>query len=151
MTVEGLIREAYKLEKTASVKPEPTSAERMKKLASSLEKVASLPYNAEAYEAVCGIMKIASQVINEAVDKVEELSKVSEVRGIIDEMLDRGLISKDDIQEKTSALLKKNERELEITKEAMSMTKTSGAFMIDGADQATTGQSSKPGIFGDTI
>lgn len=151
MTVESLIREAYKLEKTAS-KAENTSIGQMKKIATSLEKISSLPYKAEAYEAICGIMKIASQVIEEAVGKVEELNKVSEVRGMIDEMLDRGLISKDDIQEKTSALLKKNERELEITKEAMAMTKSASMSVFDNSpDGAGSGHTEKNGIFGDLV
>lgn len=116
MTIESLIKEAYFKEE----KPEANLGE-MQKIAKALNRVASLPYNESAHDAVCGIMKIASEAFESLVNKTSELEKVSEVRGMIDEMLDRGLISKEDVLSKTSALLKKNDHELEIVKEAMEM------------------------------
>jgi len=132
MTVEELIRESCSdvLEdnvKTASDKTEDIG--RLKGLSESLSKIASLPYKEEAYDAVCGIMKIASDAINDVLTNVESLKKksdglekVSEIRGLIDAMLDRGLIEKYDVQEKTAALLKKSTHELEVVKEAMAIS-----------------------------
>ena len=117
MTIEGLIKEAYFKEQAPVVAP----ADEMQKIATALNRVASLPYNEAAHDAVCGVLKIAAAAFDKLVVKTSEMEKVSEVRGIIDEMLDRGMISKEDINVKTSALLKKNNHELEIVKEAMEL------------------------------
>jgi hypothetical protein len=112
--------------------------------------VASLPYNEAAHDAVCGILKIASEAFDGLVSKSSTLEKVSEVRGIIDEMLDRGLISKEDVREKTAVLLKKNEHELEIVKEAMSLVGTnnqnSGIFDSETAGAINAGREMFDGL-----
>ena len=125
-TVESLIKEAYQdysgdTEKVASEKN--LSLDDAKKISSNLIKVASLPYNKDAYEAICGIMKLAGESLSSALaelqknkERMEGLEKISEIRGLIDEMLDISLISKFEVSEKTAALLKKNKRELSIVK-----------------------------------
>jgi polyhydroxyalkanoate synthesis regulator phasin len=145
--IEELVREAYQdafkgVAKTASAK---VDFDKARKVTQTLNKFASLPYKPEAYEAICGIMKIASELFEEALSALEaettkaaELEKVSEVRVLIDEMLERGLISKEDVQEKISALIKKSSHELEVVKEAVGLASTGSATnLFDGGQEKT--------------
>ena len=145
MTIESLIKEAY----FADVKVEANIGE-MQKIAKALNRVASLPYNESAHDAVCGILKIASEAFDSLVSKSSTLEKVAEVRGIIDEMLDRGLISKEDVREKTAVLLKKNAHELEIVKEAMMLVgvnnQNSGIFDSETAGAINAGREMFDGL-----
>jgi len=148
MTIERLIKEAY-------FKDEPTKpveVMEMQKIAKALNTASSIPYKPETYEAACGIMKIASQAFENLVNALEtekkkssELEKMSGVRDILDDMLDRGLISKDDIQVKTSALMKKNNNELEVVKEAIKLAgaNLNGNGLFD-SDAGVSGTSTSP-------
>jgi hypothetical protein len=148
MTIEGLIKEAYFKEEAA--KPVPTSD--LQKIAKVLNTAATLPYRPETYEAACGIMKIASQAFDDLLRKNTELEKLSGVREIIDDMFERGMISKDDIQEKTSALMKKNDNELEVVKEAIKLAganlNTNGLF---DSDPGTIGTSTSQRSMFDSV
>jgi hypothetical protein len=157
-TVEQLIREAAGLnvksiEKAASSKVDKTEAIKISK---GLEKVASLPYKEATYNSVQEIMKIAANsldsLINELDDRektINQLTKVAEIRNIIDTMLDRKLIEYPDIQEKTAELLKKSDHDLEITKEAIalgSMT-SKNIFFEETEKTASMNTPAKRGIF----
>lgn len=132
-TLESIINSVYAetvLTKTASEKVAAVDVGEAKKVADVLTKAASLNYDANAYASVCEIMKIAGTTVNSLLQAVEAragevagLQKVSTIRGLIDEMIDGGLISKSDAMEKAAALMKKSEHELEIVKEAMSLSK----------------------------
>ena len=164
MTIEDLVRESYQdsleagSEKTASKKSMDLGE--FGRISESLSKVASLPYKEEAYGAVCGIMKLASQSIGgflteykKQSEKVKELEKISEIRGLIDEMIENGHISKFDVQEKTAALLKKSYSEIEVVKEAIKLAnKSVGANIFSAAEQEKTASvpGEKAGMF-DTV
>ena len=147
MTIESLIKEAYFINPA----PKQMKAEEMQKIAKALDKISSLPYKPEAHEAVCGVMKIASQALENMVSALEleqkkssNLEKLSGIRGIVDDMLEHGLISKQDVQIKTSALMKKTDRELEIVKEAICLagSNLNGNSLFTDSDQ-TSGTSNK--------
>ena len=144
MIIERLIKEAYFKDEPAK----PSAPGDFQKIAKVLNTASSLPYKPETYEAACGIMKIASQAFEELVKKASELEKLSEVREIIDDMLDRGLISREDIQEKTSAFMKKNNNELEVVKEAI---KIAGANLntnnLFDSDPGPVGTSTSKSMF----
>jgi hypothetical protein len=157
-TVEQLIREAagldaVKIEKTASKSIDLNEA---KKVSTGLQKLASLPYKEDVYNSVKEIMKIASESIDsmvaelsEKTAELENLVKVSEVREIIDTMIDKGIIGKHDIQEKTAELIKKSGRDLEIVKEAIMLngTASKNIFFEDSEKTASVSPDSKRGIF----
>jgi hypothetical protein len=157
-TVEQLIRQAAGLdevgavEKTASTKLDLDEA---KKISSGLMKIASLPYKADVYNSVKEVMKIAADSINSLLSEIEEkqselshLTKVAEIREIIDSMIERGLIEKTDIQEKTAELLKKDHRDLEIVKEAIALgSVTSKNIFFEQGEKVAGDTSSKRSIF----
>ena len=120
-------------------------------------KIANLPYKEEAYPSVCEIIKIASNSLSSAITELErmecrigELNKIAEIRQLVDEMLDIGLIGKEDVQEKTAELANKNKREIEITKEALKMSALSSQniFFEKSADGSMP---EKRGIFDGVI
>ena len=135
MTIEHLIKDAYFKEEGS--KPVPTGD--MQKIAKVLNTASNLPYRPETYEAACGIMKIASQAFDDLLKKNAQLEKLSGVRDLIDDMFERGLISKADIQEKTATLMKKNENELEVVREAIKLaSNTNGLFDSDPGPVGTS-------------
>jgi hypothetical protein len=126
-TIEGLIKEACFPEEKQN------DQGNLEKIAKALNSASSIPYRADTYEAACGIMKIASQAFDGLLKKASELEKMSEVREVIDDMLDRGMISREDVQTKTAALIKKNGHELEVFKEAIKLAsaKSNSLFESD--------------------
>ena len=159
-TVEKLVRSAYadvfkdEVVKTASA---TVNTEDVKKVSRGLLKVASQSYSPQAHDAVCEMMKIASTTLDGVLSffesersKVSSLEKVSEVRGIIDEMLERGMIDKSGVHEKTSELLKKDSHKLEIVKEAMCLVSDkSGYGSVDSNPDCI--DDTKRSIFGNSI
>jgi hypothetical protein len=143
------------VEKTASKSAVDISE--VRKASQSLEKLASLPYNHEAYEATQGVMKIASDMLLQAAQAIEDskreisgLKKFAEVHSIIDEMLDSGLVDKSDAREKIAELLQKEN--LEVVKQAMSMVRGKSGnifFDIDSVDSGSGHE--KRGMFDDVI
>jgi len=118
--------------KTASAKLDIDEA---RKVSDGLVKIASYPYKESVYQSVREIMKIASSIIDEAGNEIEnirarnsDLEKAAEVRTMVDDMINYGLIddgSTKAVQEKIAELLKKDRPELEIVKKAMEMVKGS--------------------------
>jgi hypothetical protein len=141
-TIENLVREACDagrgVEKTASsvVKND------VGKLVEYLEKAAALPYEPDAREAIAGLMKLASKTIeSETVelqkmkDEVAYLTKVATIRSMIDGMIEIGLINQSDVFEKSSELIKKDDRGLEIVKEAMHLAGSRAKNIFDDASE----------------
>src|SRR5271169_3450896 len=102
-TVEQLIREAAGLNKIEKVASKKIDTDEAKQISDGLIKVASLPYKGATYNSVQEIMKIASGSINsllveleDRTQKINQLTKVAEVREVIDTMLDRKLIEYSD-------------------------------------------------------
>lgn len=156
--MESILATAYndELSKTASLKK--VAVAEAKKVSSALTKCASMPYTPKAYEAVCEIMKIAGSTVDTLVAEIDGLKKIAEVRAVLDDMIEHGMISKSEVMEKAAALLKKTDRELEITKEAISMTKSanmSGLFESGSGFNSTESSASGPkgqrSIFGSVL
>jgi hypothetical protein len=156
-TVEQLIKEAAGLnikniEKAASIKIDKIEA---KKISEGLMKVASLPYKEAAYNSVQEIMKIASTSLDSLIieldsrdKKINQLTKIAEIREVIDSMIDRRLIEYSGIQEKTAELLKKSDHELEIIKEAIALgSVTSKNIFFEEGEKLASATPEKRGIF----
>ena len=116
---------ADEVEKTASSSFQSPEA---KKVSSGLQKIASYPYRESTYDAVCGIMKIAADMLDVAADsyetsqgRVESLEKVSSIRVLMDDMIDGGFVDRGDVQEKVAELSGKTPSELAIVKEAIKL------------------------------
>lgn len=137
-TIESLIKEAYfKDEQPMNEKGD------FEKVASALNKAASSSFSPESYEAARGIIKVASHAFSSLLKKNQELEKLSAVREIIDDMIDRGLASRDDVNEKTASLMNKNEHEIEVFKEAIKLASVKSMSMFDGLVSSDTSTNPK--------
>jgi len=143
------------VEKTAS---KVLSLDDVRKASDSLEKLAALPYKPEAYEATQGIMKLASEILDEAAKSLEDankrvsdLEKFAEIHSIIDEMLEGGMLDKSEARDKIAELLQKEN--LEVVKQAMTMIKgkKSGNMFFDSEDGDTSSGHEKRGMFDGVI
>ena len=128
-TIESLIKEA-----SASKLPETQEQGDFTKIAQALNSASRASYTPEVYEATRGIMKIAASAFDSLMEKVSSLEKISAVREVVDEMLDRGIISKIDVSEKTAELMKKNEHELEVVKEAIKLASMNNGYSLGSLD-----------------
>jgi hypothetical protein len=154
-TVEQLIREAAGLNagvvKVASKKADKNEA---KKISEGLMKIAALPYKEEVHNSIKEIMKLASGSIDTLIsdivekdEKINHLTKIAEIRGIVDSMLDKNLIEKNEIQEKTAELLKKSEHEIEIVKEAIALGSISSKNIFFETEKTASVSYIKRGMF----
>lgn len=144
--------------KVASSKPDTAYA---KKVSDGLQKVASYQYKESTYDAVCGIMKIAANLLDSVSDsyiesesRANELEKVSSIRSIVDDMMDDGLIDKYSAHEKIAELSSKSDDELNIVREAVKLVgDTSGSelFESDKTASLTVPTNSKKGMFDSVI
>jgi DNA-directed RNA polymerase subunit F len=144
------------INKTASVK---YTSEETARISRGLTKVASLPYKTEAYQSTQEMMKIAAECLDALVQKLESaekqvsnFEKAASIRGLIDLMVDNGLIDKGDVQEKIAELVPKSARELEIIKEAVKLAsrreRAGGIFEFDKtAGEDSTKSTDKRGMF----
>lgn len=150
-----LILESISQSQTAKTASKKFDTSEAKKISEGLKKVASYPYKESVYDSVKEIMKIAADLIdhaNETISNIEshncDLEKAAEVRVVIDDMLNYGLIDEGSFQEKLSELLEKDKTELEIVKNAIDMIKCSKSeniFFDKNAQYKTA--SGKRGIF----
>ena len=148
LIIENLVREACDagrgVEKTAS----PVEHNDIGKLAEYLEKAAALPYESSTREAIAGLMKLASTELQKMKDEVAYLTKVATIRSMIDDMVEIGLISKSDVFEKSAELIKKDERGLEIVKEAMHLAGSKARNIFDASeDSSGSGPAQKREMF----
>jgi len=117
--------------KTAELKNNSThNIDDAKKISNGLAKIASSPYSEKSYSSVQEIMKIASQCISDLVNSLEstrikasEFEKAAEVRVLLDDMINSGSVDEFNIHEKVAELMEKDERQLDIIKEAAKMVK----------------------------
>ena len=117
--------------KTAELKNDSTpNIDDAKKISDGLAKIASIPYSEKSYSSVQEIMKIASQCIGKLLSSLEstkvkasEFEKAAEVRVLLDDMINSGSVDEFNIHEKIAELMKKDERDLDIIKEATKMVK----------------------------
>ena len=117
-------------EKTAGLKNKQPSTGEAVKISEGLAKIASLPYNEEAYRSVQEMMKTASKCIGELTKSIEsinsrnsDLEKAADVRSMLDGMIDLGAVDEFSVQEKVAELMSKDSRQIEIIKEAMNLLK----------------------------
>jgi hypothetical protein len=127
--ISRLILEQIQTEKTAEKKPAgKVCVEDARRISKGLFKVAGLPYKEKVFHSVQEMMKIASKYMEDLVISLEsvrkrnsDLEKVAEVRAIMDDMLKIGQVDQYSVEEKVAELMKKDQKELEIIKEAMKM------------------------------
>ena len=155
-SIERLITNTNKPKDAVKIASLGFDEQNARKVSAGLTKVASYPYRESSYNAVCGIMKIAANIIDETIDsysmandRAEELEKNSSIRGIVDGMIDGGFIGRYDAVEKIAELSVKSSNELEVVKEAMSLASNdtgSGLFERDKV-ASIAGPKKKAGMF----
>jgi len=99
------------------------------KISQGLTKIASMPYREEVYSNVQEMIKIAAECIEEIGNRLEveqskslNLEKAAEVRILLDDMINNGMVNKDNIEEKVAELIKKDDKDLSIIKAAVELT-----------------------------
>ena len=129
-----------------------------KRVSCELTKVASLPIQAEAYQSIQGMLKVASKCITDLCGVIEEsksqssmLEKTAEVRCLIDQMIDEGVINPGYAQEKIAELMSKDAKQLEIIKEAMKMVSKNDGNVFFETDKTASMPSGKDGMFDGVI
>jgi len=141
-------------EKVASVS---YTTEEARKISEGLAKVASFPCKEDVYASVQEMMKIASECLactTETLNSVQErnsgLEKAAQVRLILDGLISSGLVSDEaDAEEKIAELMKKDERGLEIVKEAMKIAQSGEGenLIFEKAANETAEPGKKAGMF----
>ena len=115
-------------------------------ISDGLEKVASYSLNGSTETSVKEIMKIASGCIKGLVSKIEEMNKVASVTSLADSMLEKGMIDNASLQDKVAELMKKDDRELSIIKEAINLFNDQSFSLFEKQASGQTVRH-KPGMF----
>ena len=123
-----LLGQEDQAEKTASQK---YSIDEAKKVAFGLAKVASYPCNENVYSSVQEVMKTASeclagviQTLDSAQKRNEELEKAAEVKCLVDDLIESGIVDDGDVEEKVAELMKKDTESLNVVKEAIKIAQS---------------------------
>ncbi len=143
-------------EKQASEKFDTAEANR---IAAGLVKVASLPCKEEVYGSIQEIMKMAAACISEAVSSLEStqvqntgLEKAAEIRVILEDMVNAGLIDENELEEKVAELMEKDAHQLEVIREAIKLSgKDGNVFFVNESEKTAGDRSEKVGMFDDVI
>jgi hypothetical protein len=145
-------------EKMASVQ-KPYDANEARRVSAGLDKIASFPYNEEVYGSVQSIIKMASDCIKGLCSAIESdkqklamLEKTAEVRALIDDMVNYGLVDDSNVMQKVAELIEETPQRLEIIKEAVKMTagrvsENGNVFFEKQAEDAPKNSSAKKGMF----
>ena len=140
-------------EKRASKKADVSE---IRKVSGSLEKVAGLPYKEEVYHSVQELVKVAAEYLNDSANELEavttrqaELEKAMEMRSILDDMIQYGILDPENAEEKVAELSKKSTNEIEIVKVAVEMIKSgkNGMALFEMDKAASSGKAEKRGMF----
>lgn len=140
-------------EKTAS---EEYGIDEAKKISAGLAKISSYPYKEEVYGSVQEIMKIASdcltyvaETLKSAQERTTDLEKAAEVRCLLDDLIQVGLADETDVEEKIAELMKKDQKDLDIIKEAIKIAQNGKgeSLIFDKAANEQTSSSGTRGIF----
>ena len=115
-------------------------------ISDGLEKIASFSLNETTEVSVKEIMKIASTCIKGLVTKIAEMDKEAAVTSLAKSMLEKGMIDNASLRDKVAELMKKDERELSIIKEAINMFNDK-SFSLFEKQASSTIKTSKPGMF----
>lgn len=118
-------------------------------ISDGLEKVASFSLNETTEVSVKEIMKIASTCIKGLVTKITEMNKEAAVTSLAESMINKGMIDNASLHDKVAELMKKDERELSIIKEAINLFNDQSLSLSLFEKQASTPatKTSKPGMF----
>jgi len=154
-----LILESIPMEKSAGnkIKIDP---QEVTKIADGLEKVSSYEYNAQVYQNVQEMMKMASACIRNlksafenSLEKQAQLEKAAEVRLIVEDMALQGFLGEHEVQEKVAELINQSKERLEIVKEAIKLAGSGKSTNIFFNDEPSTSKtaSMKRGIFDSVI
>lgn len=112
------------------------SIEGLEKVSASLEKVAAMPVDeiVKVADAVKGVAKYASDAIGSLqaekkylMDKVATYEKAAQVREIVEQMIEKGAVSKSEFGSKVKELMEKSAFDLEVHKKALEMIKSAGS------------------------
>lgn len=114
-------------------------------ISDGLEKVASFSLNETTEVSVKEIMKIASTCIKGLVTKISEMNKEASVTSLAESMLEKGMI--DNVHDKVAELMKKDERELSIIKEAINLFNDKSFSLFEKQASSPAIKTSKPGMF----
>lgn len=159
-TVHQLILDSIGSSEVVKIASKVFDITEARKVSEGLAKVASFDINPDTYHALCGMMKIASEVIGSAVANAEEtkghvaqLEKVAEIRTMVDEMVDAGFIDEFNAQEKIAELSGKNSDEIAIVKEAMKLQSASpgNIFSEETEKTAELADGKKAGMFDNVL
>jgi hypothetical protein len=127
-----------------------------KKISEGLFKIASYPYNKNVYGSIQEIMKIASKCISSLLQtlqtsnlQVVELEKSAEIRCLLSDMIKNGLVSNNNLEEKIAELMKKDDKNLLILKEAIKLANNKESESLIFEQNTNEGSKSriKRGIF----
>jgi ribosomal protein S20 len=98
-----------------------------------------------------GSLKSALNIIEEQNKKIDNLEKVSEVRGVIDTMIEKGIVDENSAQEKVAELLQKDKKQIEIVKEAVNLSGSSSNNIFFDNDNSPADLSGEKEMFGGVI
>jgi hypothetical protein len=150
--IQRLIREAIEAGNGATkIASTHTSLSEIEKAAVGLKKIAGLPHDPLTYHAFQGVMKIASEKLEEAISYIKSkecvidgLQKEAGIQGLVLDMVDVGLIGEHDVTTKTAELLGKSQQELEVIREASKMRSAGGNVYFSSEKTASEHISSEP-------
>lgn len=132
----------------------------LRKVSSGLTKVAALPYKEDVYRSVQDLVKTAAEYLDDAANELEsslarqaELEKSLEMRSLLDDMINYGILDPEEVGDKLAELSKKDLKEIEIVKTAVEMIKKgkSGNALFDMSKTASPEKTGKRGMFDDVI
>jgi len=128
----------------------------LRKVSSGLTKVAALPYKEDVYRSVQELVKTAAEYLDEAAFELEdslkrqaELEKSMEMRSLLDDMINYGIVDPNEVEEKVAELSKKSKNEIEVVKTAVDLVKNSknGMSLFELTKSASSTKAEKRGMF----
>jgi hypothetical protein len=116
-------------------------------ISDGLEKIASFSLNETTEMSVKEIMKIASGCIKGLVSKIDGMNKTATVTSLAKSMLDKGMIDNASLQDKVAELMKKDDREISIIKEAISLVDDKSFSLFEKQASVSGSTNQKRGMF----
>jgi len=128
----------------------------IRKVANGLVKISSLPYKEDVYQSVQELVKTAATYLDDAANELEfalsrqaELEKAMEMRTLLDDMINYGLVDPDEVRDKVAELSGKSRQEIEVVKTAVEMIKNNkeGSSLFDLSKSGEVKTAKKRGMF----
>lgn len=141
-TIGNIILEGLaEFEKVAS----PDRLSEATRISDGLEKIASVDLGARNEHSLKEVIKTASDCIRGLVGEVHGMKKAAQVEEVVSSMIENGLVGPFSYVEKVAELMRKDDRELSIIKEAVSLTQNFQLFEKQATVQPKT--RAKSGMF----